>query len=237
MAKPSLTLRFPEHGKVHAELKVSTLPINAIQSGLPSRSHRQSRGVLRISPWSVLTTSGAPAFGNPFQQKQFTLTPEFRLPSTWELDDLKLEDATGNSTAAAWDTRYGPPPRLSRYRRPWESMSVPFNLCSNETAWKLTAILRRTTGATFATQRADRVRRLRNPGRPGHRRPRRNCCDCGGILAQYGGSWPVLIPEKQVSAFSSAERLDHSRDSRGHRWIRACVFAIAPRDSGRRATS
>jgi hypothetical protein len=201
-----LTLRFLERGNVQAELKVPNPAYRRYPTWtagpLPTA---RPLGASNITLVNFDNVWGADPFGNPFQQKQFTLTPEFRLPSEWELDDIKVEDATGNSSAPAWAPKYGPPPRMFRHSRPWETMSAQFELCTNETAWKLTAILRRTTEAKFAPNEVWTIPKLQIPG-PGKLRNLSVsnswqgvtvwlCAIAGPAEVTYSNGIPVLVSE------------------------------------------
>lgn len=201
-----LTLRFLEHGTVRAELKVP----NPAYGRYPTWTAESLPKVRPLGASNVTLVNfdnvwGAVLFGNPFQQKQFTLTPEFRLPPEWELDDLKVEDATGNSSAPTWAPTYGPSPRPFRHRRPWEPMSAQFGLCTNETAWKLTATLRRTMEVEFAPNEVWTIPNLQIPA-PGTLRNLsvsnswqgvtvRLCAIAGPAEVTYSNGFPVLVSE------------------------------------------
>jgi hypothetical protein len=206
-----LILRFLERGNVQVDLKVPN-PAYRRYPTLRAESLPAARplGASNITFVNFDNVWGAIPFGNPFQQKQFTLTPEFRLPPDWELDELMVEDATGNSSAPAWAPKYGPPRRMFRHRPPWESMSAQFGLCTNETAWKLTAILRRTAEAKFAPNEVWTIPNLQIPS-PGKLRNLsvsnswqgvtvRLCAIAGPAEVTYSNGIPVLVSESKPRA-------------------------------------
>jgi hypothetical protein len=201
-----LTLRFLESSLPQASLKVPNpayrrYPIWTAES-LPAA---RPLGASNITLVNFDNVWGALPFGSAFQQKVFTLTPEFRMPAEWELDDLNVEDATGNSSALAWAPKYGPSPRMFRHRRPWEPVSAQFELCTNESAWKLTATLRRNTEAKFDSNEVWTIPNLQIP-RPGKLRNLsvsnswqgitvRLCAIAGPAEVTYSNGIPVLVSE------------------------------------------
>ncbi len=200
------TLRFVERGNVEAELKVpnpayrryptwTTEPLPAIRP----------LGTSNVTLVNFDNVWGTSPFANPFPERQFTLTPKFQLPPEWELDDIKVEDATGNSSAPAWAPNYGPSPSMFRRRRPWEPMFAQFELCTNESAWKLIASLRRTTDAKFAPNEVWTIRDLQIPAAGKLRNLSvsnswqgvtvRLCAIAGPAEVTYSNGVPVLVSQ------------------------------------------
>ena len=84
-------------------------------------------------------------------------------------------------------------------------MSAQFELCTNETAWKLTAILRRTPEAKFASNEVWTIPNLQIPG-PGKLRNLsisnrwqgvtvQLCAIAGAAEVTYSNGIPVLVSE------------------------------------------
>jgi hypothetical protein len=99
----------------------------------------------------------------PSSYMQFTLTPQFALPPEWELESVMVEDATGNCGAPDWSPQFGPSPRTFPRLRPWEAVSTRFALCTNESAWKLSARFIRRIEANFALNEVWTIPTLRAP--------------------------------------------------------------------------
>lgn len=105
-----------------------------------------------------------------FELKRLSLTPEFQLmeggqaTAEWELDDLEVEDATGNrSTADDPHDRVMRRIRRISGRRDRDPVSAQFKFCTNETAWKLHATFFRTPQARFSSNETWTIPNLEVP--------------------------------------------------------------------------
>jgi hypothetical protein len=145
------TLRFYEGDQVLAELKVPNPAYRRYAIWTPeSLPATRPLGGSTVTLASFENVWGPGRFMDP-AQKQFTLTPQFQVPRHWALDDVDVEDATGNCGAPDWPPRFGPSARLFRRHPPWEPLSAQFCFCPKERAWKLSATFLRTPDAPFAS--------------------------------------------------------------------------------------
>jgi hypothetical protein len=172
---------FPRREKVFRLQLYGQQFTQAVELGIPNpvyRSYPQWKpealpathrsGDLTVSLVSFSNQMVSPRY-NPFRLKVLRPTPQFQFGTEeppaagWKLDDLKVEDATGNrQPIQSW---FGPPSQpwaSPSQARPWIGsprkiyrnyvpLSDEFQLCTRESAWRLRASFSRTPQAPIAS--------------------------------------------------------------------------------------